>query len=77
MNRTFGGQSMINPLERVLVKRPDQAFIIKDPKLWNYSSIPDLKNAQLEHDAFVAIIKKFNVDIIYHTQFTDKHADAI
>ena len=40
---------MIEPLKRVLVRRPDEAFQVKDPRMWNYTSIPNLEKAEKEH----------------------------
>lgn len=73
----FGGQSMIGELQSVLVKRPDQSFAVEDPNKWHYTSRPNLKKAQLEHDDFVASLKKEGVSVYYHDQFYPKLADSI
>jgi dimethylargininase len=77
MNRLYGGQSMIAPLKRVLVKRPDEAFAGADPVEWHYSAKPNLEIAQKEHDTFVRVIEDFGVEIIYHARLQPEHADAI
>ena len=59
MSRDYGSQSMIAPLRRVLVKRPDQAFAVADPERWHYVSRPDLEIAQREHDALVSLLRYF------------------
>ncbi len=46
MSKTYGSQSMITPLRRVLVRRPDEAFGQADPVLWHYTSQPNLALAQ-------------------------------
>ena len=45
---SFGCQSMIGPLRRVLVKRPDEAFGGADPERWHYTARPDLDEARRE-----------------------------
>lgn len=77
MFNAFGGQSMIAPLQRVMVRRPDEAFAAADPDQWHYSSPPDLKRAQAEHDALVGILRAEGVDIVSHEQPLPQHADAI
>jgi dimethylargininase len=77
MDKTYGGQSMIAPLRRVLVKRPDPSFAIKDFAKWHYSDIPDLENAKKEHDALVDHIRNFGAEVIYHDIHQSGYADAI
>jgi N-dimethylarginine dimethylaminohydrolase len=77
MSKTFGSQSMIAPLRRVLVKRPDEAFGQADPVLWHYTSRPNLALAQQEHDAFVASLAQAGVEVIYHEESQPERADAI
>jgi dimethylargininase len=75
--RTFGSQSMVEPLKKVLVRRPDEAFGNADPKNWNYVSQPDLEKAQAEHDAFVATLRGAGCEVLYHETALPEHADAI
>jgi N-dimethylarginine dimethylaminohydrolase len=77
MSKTYGSQSMIRPLRRVLVKRPDEAFGRADPVLWHYTSRPNLALAQQEHDAFVASLAQAGVEVIYHDESQPERADAI
>lgn len=77
MGRAFGSQSMVDPLRRVLVRRPDGAFAVKDPAGWNYAAVPGLEAAQQEHDAFVSKLKDFGADVIYHDEPQADRADAI
>ena len=51
MPKLYGSQSMIAPLRRVLVRRPDAAFAVDEPDQWHYTSRPNLEIAQQEHDA--------------------------
>ena len=74
---TFGSQSMVEPLKRVLVRRPDEAFGNADPQTWHYVSQPDLAKAQAEHDAFVAILRESGCEVMYHEATLPEHADSI
>jgi N-dimethylarginine dimethylaminohydrolase len=68
---------MVNPLQSVLVKRPDCAFAVEDHRKWHYTASPDLDEAQREHDAFVAILEAEGVEVSYHDEFQRDRADAI
>jgi dimethylargininase len=77
MKRIYGSQSMIAPLRKVLLKRPDGAFAVTDPAKWNYVDQPNLEIAQLEHDALAAILRQSGSEVLYHTEHQPCHADAI
>jgi N-dimethylarginine dimethylaminohydrolase len=74
---SFGAQSMVEPLRRVLVKRPDEAFGSADPAVWNYTSRPDLAEAQREHDALAEILRAAGAEVIDHPALQPERADAI
>ena len=76
-NRTYGSQSMIAPLRRVLVKRPEQAFASVDPVAWHYTSQPDLEGARQQHDALVQTLLDAGVEVLYHDEPQPDHADAV
>ncbi len=75
--KTYGSQSMVGELKRVLVRRPDEAFGNADPGRWHYVAQPDLDQAQREHDDFVAILRDSGCDVLYHDAPMPDHADAI
>ncbi|MBD3870384.1 MAG: amidinotransferase [Acidobacteria bacterium] len=75
--KSFGSQSMVEPLKKVLVRRPDEAFGSADPKHWHYISQPELEGAQAEHDALVAILREAGCEVLYHEVELPEHADAI
>jgi N-dimethylarginine dimethylaminohydrolase len=77
MDKTYGSQSMIAPLRRVLVRRPNEAFGRADPTRWHYTDSPDLVLALREHDAFVSSLLQAGVEVIYHDQALPDHADAV
>ncbi len=73
----YGSQSMIAPLQSVLVRRPDDAFGVADPALWHYTDTPDLLLARQEHDAFVNTLLAHGVEVAYHDAPLPDHADAL
>lgn len=75
--RPYGAQSMVAPLRRVVVRRPDESFAVTDPAAWNYTARPDLVAAQAEHDAFVAVLRDFGAEVIYADDPQPGRADAI
>lgn len=77
MTRSFGAQTMVEPLRRVLVKRPDAAFANADPACWNYTSRPDLDAARREHDALVEILRGAGAEVIDHPEPQPERADSI
>jgi len=68
---------MVEPLKKVLVRRPDEAFGSADPALWHYVSQPELEKAQAEHDALVATLHEADCEVLYHSAELPEHADAI
>jgi len=80
MSGDFGCQSMIEPLRRVLVKRPDEVFAGADPARWHYTARPDLDEARREHDALVEILVENlgeGAEVIAHPEPQPDRADAI
>jgi dimethylargininase len=78
MNGThYGSQSMVAPLRRVLVRRPDWAFGRADPARWHYASRPDLGEALREHEALVKLLLDEGADVIYHDEPLADRADAV
>jgi N-dimethylarginine dimethylaminohydrolase len=73
----MSNQSMVDPLRRVLVKRPDDAFGSADPAIWHYTSRPDLAAAQREHDALAAILAEAGAEVVDHPEPQPERADAI
>ncbi len=75
--KNYGSQSMIAPLQTVLVRRPDEAFGRAVPSDWHYAGPIDLAAAQAEHDAFVNLLLRSGVEVAYHDIALPFHADAI
>jgi N-dimethylarginine dimethylaminohydrolase len=68
---------MVDPLRRVLVRRPDEAFGDADPARWHYTSHPDLREARREHDALVNLLRDAGAEVIEHSDPQPDRADAI
>lgn len=77
MTRSFGAQSMVEPLRRVLVRPPDEAFGAADPVRWHYSARPDLGRARAEHDALIDILRGEGCEVLIHDAPLPDHADAV
>jgi dimethylargininase len=77
MSSRYGGQSVVAPLRRVLVRRPDAAFGGADPAVWHYTSQPDLAAAQREHDALVDLLRAAGAEVVEHAEPQPERADAI
>ncbi len=75
--RAYGAQSMIAPLRRVLVRRPDESFGDADPVLWHYTARPHLARAREEHDALVDTLRRFGAEVIAHDAPQPGRADSI
>lgn len=77
MGRLYGSQSMVDPLRRVLVKRPEPSFAVEDPVAWHYAGRPDHAAALAEHDAFVGILRKAGIEVLPHDVPQPGRADAM
>ena len=75
--KKYGCQNMVNPLKRVLVKRPDEGFAVEDYEKWHYTGALDLSEAQREHDAFTEIMRRQGIEVLYHPESQPLHADSI
>jgi N-dimethylarginine dimethylaminohydrolase len=67
---SFGSQSMVTRLRRVIVKRPEEAFrspdqIEKEWKDLGYTRPPDLQAAAQGHLKFVDLMKQAGTDVLY------------
>jgi dimethylargininase len=77
MNQSYGSQSMIAPLRRVVVKRPDEAFGEADPSRWNYTAQPNLTAAQAEHDALTDTLLRLGAEVHYNEVSQPGRADSV
>jgi N-dimethylarginine dimethylaminohydrolase len=68
--KSYGSQSMIAPLRRVIVKRPQEAFVDSQQiqKQWrqlNYLAEPNLANAIREHERLVELMRNAQVEVLF------------
>jgi dimethylargininase len=77
MSKLYGVNSMVAPLKRVVVKRPDRQFAVSDFEKWHYTSAPNLEQAQSHHDEFTSILQQHGTEVIYHEEELSNLADAI
>jgi dimethylargininase len=76
-NKLYGVNSMVAPLKRVVVKRPDRQFAVSDFEKWHYTSPPNLELSQAHHDVLTSILKQQGAEVIYHGEELAGLADAI
>lgn len=74
---TYGIRNTTDTLRRVLVRRPDGAFAVDDPALWNYTSRPCLDAARAEHDALAEILRGAGAEVVAHAAPQPGRADSI
>ena len=75
--KSYGSQSMVASLKRVMVRRPNEAFGNADPTKWHYTSQPELEESLAEHEFLVSLLEDSGAEVIYHTEALPNHADAI
>lgn len=67
--KSYGSQEMVAPLRRVILKRPQEAFISEQniERQWkelNYLSRPDLQNAIREHEKLVNFLQTTGIEVL-------------
>src|SRR5262247_1891437 len=78
----FGSQSMVTPLQRVIVKRPEEAFRSRDHinKEWNdlgYTRPPNLEDAARHHQHFVVLMKEAGAEVLYLPAYDRAGLDSL
>ena len=73
----YGGQSMIAPLRRVMVRRPSPAKSADDWQRFNYPGPTDETRALAEHEAFRQILHAQGVEVLDFGGADDGELDAI
>ncbi|MDQ6602631.1 MAG: arginine deiminase family protein, partial [Chloroflexota bacterium] len=67
--RTYGSQSLVAPLKRVMVKRPTENAA--DAARWRefgYLHAPDAERLRAEHAAFVALVAASGAEVLYEDE---------
>lgn len=73
----FGNQSMVNPLERVAVRRPDATMAAADPTLWHYDGALDIEKLSAAHMSFTDTLESHGAEVIYVEGDAGGSADAV
>ncbi len=68
---------MIAPLKKVLVRAPDNGFVVSDLIKWHYTSRPILSIAKEEHEQIVDILKHEGAEVYYHNEELPYLADSV
>src|SRR5919112_2151998 len=63
-DRAWGGQSMVAPLKRVLVREPAPAATEDEFSRFGYPRAVDHDRTQIEHEAFRALLTESGADVV-------------
>jgi N-dimethylarginine dimethylaminohydrolase len=73
----YGGQSMVAPLRRVVVRKPARSAAEGEAERFNYPFPPDDTRALAEHQTFIDILTANGVEVIVAEPASDGLHDAI
>ncbi len=76
--RTYGSQSLVAPLKRVMVKRPTESAT--DAARWQefgYLHAPDAARLRAEHAAFVALVASSGAEVLYEDDIVPVPTDLL
>jgi N-dimethylarginine dimethylaminohydrolase len=68
---------MVDPLRKVIVRRPGESFSQADPVFWHYAARPIPDRAVTEHDLLVDILISHGIEVINIPDDQDGLADSI
>lgn len=71
---TYGSQSMVAPLRRVLVRRPGSSLRWRE---YGWRAAPDETRLAAEHEAFCALLDESGAEVIVGTPPPDGNPDAV
>jgi N-dimethylarginine dimethylaminohydrolase len=74
--RLYGGQTMVAPLRRVLVRAPEERALA-NWQLYGWRSAPDPKRLLAEHDEFCALLADADAEVVYGRTPLPDDPDAI
>ena len=66
--KLFGGQDMVSPIKKMLVKHPQHAYINqsnieKESASLNYEGVPDFETACSDYNNFLKLINTFDIEV--------------
>ncbi|HSE40550.1 MAG TPA: arginine deiminase family protein [Acidobacteriota bacterium] len=78
----YGCQSMVSPLKRVIVKRPQEAFVNAQQiqsqwKKLNYLDVPNFEKAIAEHEQLVRILRNEGAEVLQLPEDSRTGLDSI
>mgnify|MGYP001228772215 CR=1 FL=1 len=78
----FGGQDMVSPIKKILLKHPQHAFINqsnieKESSSLNYAGVPDYETACSDYENFLQLIKTFDIEVHFLPMHKDTTLDSI
>jgi dimethylargininase len=74
--RLFGGQTMVAPLRRVLVRSPDEGALT-NWAAYGWRSAPDPKRLRKEHEDFCALLAEAGAEVVFGHATVEGDPDAI
>lgn len=82
MGSGFGSQSMVAPLRRVVVKRPQEAFgaserIAREWTELGFTDAPDLARAAGEHERLVTLLRESGAEVLYLPESAGTTLDSL
>ena len=82
MNNNFGCQNMVDPIRRVLIKHPKDAYRnqvnvnYQSPQL-NYFGVPDFEKALTDYDTFAGLLESFGTEVHHLPEDQSTSLDSI
>ena len=82
MSKNFGCQSMVDPIKRVLIKHPREAYQTQSkvdqqaPQL-NYFGTPDFEKAISDYDKFVGLLESCDIEIHFLPENDTTSLDSV
>jgi len=74
--RLFGGQTMVAPLRRVLVRSPDESTLA-NWRAYGWRSAPDPKRLRREHEDFCTLLAEAGAEVVFGRTPAEGDPDAI
>ena len=74
---SYGAQSMVAPLARVVMSRPGKAMAEADPAVWHYAGPLDAETLESQHSALVSLVRDAGSEILWLEEGLDGLADAV
>ena len=82
MIKNFGCQNMVDPIRRVLINHPrdayrDQVNVDHQYQQLNYSDVPDFKKSLIDYGTFAGLLESFGIEVHYLPEDESTSLDSI